>query len=171
MVSNHQGDRERRKDKPKAHCNCLRQKSWKGQEEPGIEVELFRAIADKQLDVEYVAKDATQANLIFRNQSSEPLNIKLPETFETVPVLEQRMGGMGGMGGGGMGGMGGMGGGGMGGMGGGQGMGGGMNGGGGGMDMGGMGGMGAVWNVSSGSRQTTQDDGCNRLPGARQARS
>ncbi len=118
-------------------------KAGKAKEEPGIEVELFRAIADKQLDVEYVAKDATQANLIFRNQSSEPLNIKLPETFGAVPVLEQRMGGMGGMGGGGMGGMGGMGGGGMGGMGGGgQGMGGGMMGGGGGMDMGGMGGMG-----------------------------
>lgn len=108
-------------------------KGAKDQDAKGIEVEMFRAIADGQLDVDYIAKDATQANLIFRNKTSEPLRIKLPETFGAVHVLAQGMmgGGMGGMGGG-MGGMGG----GMGG-GGGQGMGGGM--GGGGMD-GGMGG-------------------------------
>ncbi len=94
---------------------------------------MFRAMADGQLTVDYIAKDAKQANLIFRNQTDKPLKVKLPETFGAVHVLGQ-MGGMGGMGGGGMG-MGGMG---MGGGGGGaQGMGGGM--GGGGMDMGGMG--------------------------------
>jgi hypothetical protein len=127
------------KTSPKLVATASGKKSAKLKEESGIEVELFRAIADKQLDVEYVAKDATQANLIFTNQSSEPLKIKLPETFGAVPVLAQGMGmggmGGGGMGGGGMGGMGGMGGGG-------QGMGGGMMGGGGGMDMGGMGGGG-----------------------------
>jgi hypothetical protein len=109
-------------------ASTTKKKASKLKEDSGIEVEFFRAMADKQLDVEFVAKDATQANLIFRNQSSEPLKIKLPATFGAVPVLAQR-----GMGGGGMGG-GGMGGGGMGGGGGGQGMGGGM----GGMD-GGMG--------------------------------
>jgi hypothetical protein len=97
----------------------------------GVEVEMFRAMAEGQLDVDYIAKDATQANLIFRNRTDKPLKIKLPETFGAVHVLAQGMmgGGMGGMGGGGgmMGGGGG---------GGGQGMGGGM-GGGGGMDMGG----------------------------------
>ncbi len=102
-------------------------------ENDGVEVEMFRAIADGQLDVEYIGKDATQANLIFKNQTDKPLKIKLPETFGAVHVLAQ---GMGGMGGGGMGGMGG---------GGGQAMGGGMGGGGmggGGMGGGGMGGGG-----------------------------
>ncbi len=87
----------------------------------GVEVEMFRAMAEGQLDVDYIAKDATQANLIFRNRTDKPLKIKLPETFGAVHVLAQgMMGGGGGMGGGGMGG-GGMGGGG------GQGMGGGMD--------------------------------------------
>jgi len=112
-------------------------------------VEMFAAMDNGLITVDYIGKDSTEANLIFRNKGSEPLDIVLPETFGAVPVLAQGMmggGGMGGMGGGGMGGMGGggMGGGGMGGggMGGGgnQGMGGGM--GGGGMGGGGMGGMG-----------------------------
>ena len=107
----------------------------------GVEVEMFQAMADGQLDVDYIAKDATQANLVFHNRTDKPLKIKLPETFGAVHVLAQGRGGggMGGMGGGGMGGMGG---GAMGGMGGGggQGMGGGM--GGGGMGGGGMGGGG-----------------------------
>jgi hypothetical protein len=119
-------------------ASTTKKKASKLKEDSGIEVEFFRAMADKQLDVEFVAKDATQANLIFRNQSSEPLKIKLPATFGAVPVLAQR-----GMGGGGMGG-GGMGGGGMGGGGGGQGMGGGMGGMDGGMGGGGMGGMGGM---------------------------
>ena len=113
-------------------------------EADGVEVEMFRAMADGQLEVEYIGKDATQASLFFRNKTDKPLKIKLPETFGAVHVLAQGMGGMGGGGMGGMGGgMGGMGGG-MGGMGGGgQAMGGGMGGmGGGGMGGGGMGGGG-----------------------------
>jgi hypothetical protein len=115
------------------------------------QVEMFSAMDEGILSVEYIGKDATTANLIFRNRGDEPLDVALPEVFGAVHVLQQGMmgGGMGGMGGmgGGMGGMGGMGGGmgGMGGgMGGGQGMGGGMGGMGGGMGGmgGGMGGMG-----------------------------
>ena len=108
-------------------------------------VEMFKAMEDGILTVDYIGKDAKEANLIFKNKGDEPLNVVLPATFGALPVLAQGMMGggmggmgMGGMGGGGMGGMGGMGGGGMGGMGGGQGMGGGM----GGMGGGGMGGMG-----------------------------
>ena len=117
-------------------------------------IEMFQAMEQGILTVDYIGKDAKEANLIFKNKGDEPLNVVLPQTFGALPVLAQGMmgmgmggGGMGGMGGGGMGGMGGggmggMGGGGMGGggMGGGQGMGGGM--GGGGMGGGGMGGMG-----------------------------
>jgi len=117
-------------------------------------VEMFQAMEQGLISVDYIGKDATVANLIFKNKGEVPLDIVLPATFGAVPVLAQGMmggmgGGMGGMGGGmgGMGGgMGGMGGGmgGMGGgMGGGQGMGGGMGGMGGGMGGmgGGMGGM------------------------------
>ncbi len=109
-------------------------------------VEMFQAMEQGLLTVDYIGKDAKEANLIFKNKGNDPINVVLPATFGAVPVLAQGMMGMGGMGGGGMGGMGGMGGGGMGGMGGGgmggmmgggQGMGGGMGGGG----MGGMGGM------------------------------
>lgn len=97
---------------------------------PAVEVEMFSAIEEGLLQVDYIARDMTKANIIFRNQSDKPILVKLPDTFGAVPVLAQgMMGGMGGMGGGGMGG-GGMGGGG------GQGMGGGM----GGMGGGGMGG-------------------------------
>ncbi len=117
-------------------------------------VEMFQAMQDGILTVDYIGKDAKEANLIFKNKGDDPLIVVLPQTFGAVPVLAQGMmgmggmggmggGGMGGMGGGGMGGMGGGGMGGMGGMGGGQGMGGGMGGGGmGGMGGGGMGGMG-----------------------------
>ena len=125
-------------------------KKSSSKKEEGKTVEMFQAMDQGLLTVDYIGKDATEANLIFRNKSKEPLNVVLPQTFGAVPVLAQMMGGgmggggmgMGGMGGGGMGG-GGMGGGGMGG--GGQGMGGGMGGGGmggGGMGGGGMGGMG-----------------------------
>ncbi|MCY2982976.1 MAG: hypothetical protein NTY15_04985 [Planctomycetota bacterium] len=105
-------------------------------------VEMFQAMEEGILTVDFIGKDAKEANLIFKNKGNDPINVVLPQTFGAVPVLAQGMmggmmggGGMGGMGGGGMGGMGG---GGMGGMGGGQGMGGGM----GGMGGGGMGGMG-----------------------------
>jgi hypothetical protein len=123
-------------------------KTTSAKEEAIEEVELFQAIEAKQVSVDFLPKDATQATIIFHNETKKPLKIKLPDTFGAVHVLAQLGGGMGGMGGG-MGGMGGggMGGGGMGGggMGGGQGMGGGMGGGGmggGGMGGGGMGGGG-----------------------------
>jgi hypothetical protein len=123
-------------------------------------VELFAAMDAGEVEVRFIPRDATRANVLIRNKTDRPLKIQLPAAFAGVPVNAQMgMGGMGmggGMGGmgGGMGGMGGMGGG-MGGMGGGQAMGGGMGGGmmggmGGGM-MGGMGGgmgMGGMMNVA-----------------------
>ena len=104
-------------------------------------VEMFEAMDQGLIQVDYIGKDSTQANLIFKNKSGESLDIVLPETFGAVPVVAQGIG----MGGGGMGGMG-MGGGGMGGMGG-----GGMGG------MGGMGGGGVGWGglVASGSSGVT----------------
>ncbi len=120
-----------------------RGKDKKKSDEPVKTVELFQAIDEGTIEVQFVPKDASQATVIIRNKTDAMLDVQMPKAFGAVHILGQMgMGGMGGMGGGmgGMGGgMGGMGGG-MGGMGGGQGMGGGMGGMGGGM--GGMGGMG-----------------------------
>ncbi len=102
-------------------------------------IELFDAMDQGLLNVNFIGKDATEANLIFKNNGPDPLNIILPKTFGAVPVLAQ---GLGGVGGGGLGG-GGLGGGGLGGAGGGgQGVGGGFGGGGGGLGGGGLGGGG-----------------------------
>ena len=124
-------------------------------------VEMFQAMEEGILTVDFIGKDAKEANLIFKNKGNEPINVVLPQTFGAVPVLAQGMmggmggGGMGGRGGGGMGGMGGMGGGGMGG---GQGMGGGMGGGGmGGMGGGGMGGMGGGGGMMGGMMRIEAD--------------
>jgi len=111
----------------------------------GQQVELFAAIEKGQVEVQLIPKDATLFNVRIKNNTDQPLSVKLPEAFAGVPILAQRggAGGMGAMGGGGGrrgGGGGGYGGGGMGGMGG---MGGGM----GGMG-GGMGGMGGFFNVA-----------------------
>ncbi|MGC6441442.1 MAG: hypothetical protein ACON4H_02175 [Rubripirellula sp.] len=104
-----------------------------------VQVGLFEAIDAGQVDVKFIPHDASKANVLVKNLTDKPLEIRLPSAFAGVPVLGQMgMGGMGGMGGG----MSGMGGGGMGGGGGGQAMGGGMGGGGMGGMGGGMGGMG-----------------------------
>lgn len=69
-------------------------------------VDMFDAINDGQVKVQVIAKDATRANLIFRNQTKKPLRLRVPEAFAGVPVLAQFGGGRGG-GGGGLGGGGG----------------------------------------------------------------
>ncbi len=106
-------------------------------------IDLFEAVKQGKVETKFVAHNANRGNLLVKNLTNQPLNVRVPDAFGAVHVLGQFGGGMGGMGGG-MGGMGGGGmGGGMGGMGGGGGQtmgGGGMGGGGGGMGMGGMGG-------------------------------
>jgi hypothetical protein len=89
-------------------------------------VDMFDAIEAGQIDVKFIPKDSTQANVTITNKTKKPLNVKLPDAFAAAPVLAQMGGGLGG--GGRPGGM----------MGGGQMMGGGMGGGG---MMGGGGGM------------------------------
>ena len=94
-------------------------------------VELFQAMEDGAIDVQFIPRDATEARVLIENKTDKPLNVRLPAAFAAVPVLAQFGGGGGGGGFGGGGG------------GGGQGMGGGMGGmGGGGMGGGGMGGGG-----------------------------
>ena len=124
--------------------------------------ELFKAMADGEVEVTLKMKDAANANVMVKNTSDRPLAIQLPPAFATVPVAGQFAGGGGGFGGGGGGRGGGGGGGGFGGGGGGGGNqgggggfgggggGGGFGGGGGGRGGGGAGGGGGVFNIPPG---------------------
>lgn len=81
-----------------------------GQFNPDHEsVEMFAAMDTGQIDVKFIAQDATAARVLIENKTKQPLNVKLPEAFAGVPadVLAQFGGGGaggGGFGGGGMGG-------------------------------------------------------------------
>lgn len=118
-----------------------RGKDKKKSDEPVKTVELFQAIDEGTIEVQFVPKDASQATVIIRNKTDDMLDIQMPKAFGAVHVLGQMGGMMGGMGGG-MGGMGG----GMGGMGGGM----------GGMGMGGMG-MGGMGMGGMGATRITKD--------------
>lgn len=56
-------------------------------------VELFSAIDAGTLDVKVVMPDSTEMQVVFKNQTDKPLNVRLPETVAAVPVLAQRGGG------------------------------------------------------------------------------
>ncbi len=107
------------------------------------QVELFQGMSQGILDVDFIAKDETEARIIIKNTTDRPLNVRLPDAFAGVPVLAQFGGGGGGRGGRGGGG-GGFGGGG----GGGQGIGGGGGRGGGGGGGRGGGGGGGLFNIA-----------------------
>jgi hypothetical protein len=77
-------------------------------------VDLFKASKDKQADVTFIAKNDHEARLIVKNNTAQPLTLRLPEAFAGVPVAAQfgaggggRAGGGGARGGGGFGGGGG----------------------------------------------------------------
>jgi hypothetical protein len=118
-------------------------------EAPAKAVDLFAGMDAGDIEAVLIMKDSTEGNLTIKNNTDQPLTVKLPEAFAGVPILAQRRGGGGGGMAGGMGGMGGGRGGGMQGMMGG-GMGGGMMGGGMGGGMGGMGGGmgGGMFNIA-----------------------
>jgi hypothetical protein len=121
--------------------NAAKRSRAKAAPKDSRQVELFSAIKSGDIQVDFIPKDATVANLLIKNKTDKPLSIKLPAAVAGVPVLAQFGGGGfggGGLGGGGLGG----GGGGLGGGGGGQGLGGGLGGGGGGGGFGGGGGGG-----------------------------
>ncbi len=65
-------------------------------------VDMFDAMKSKDIDVKFVPKDETEARLTIKNNTGEPLSVRLPEAFAGMPVLAQRGGGgIGGIGGGG----------------------------------------------------------------------
>jgi hypothetical protein len=78
-------------------------------------VDLFAGMESGEIEVRFIPKDATEANVLITNKTKEPMTIKLPDAFAGVPILKQAVGGFGDPGGGGGFGGGGFGGGGLGG--------------------------------------------------------
>ena len=107
-----------------------------------VQAELFRAMDEGQVDVQFIARNDHEARVIIKNNLKQPLELEMPQAFAGVPVAAQLGGG--GRGGGGFGG-GGRGGGGSGG--GQQSVGGGGLGGGGGGGLGGGGGGGGFFSI------------------------
>jgi hypothetical protein len=65
-------------------------------------VEMFAAIEKGDISVKLIPKDSTESQVLIKNETDKPLNVKLPEAFAGVPVLAQQGGfGGGGPGGGG----------------------------------------------------------------------
>lgn len=62
-------------------------------------VEMFEAIAAKQIAVKLIQKDSAEARVFIENKTNQPLNVRLPEAFVGVPVLAQFGGGFGAQGG------------------------------------------------------------------------
>jgi hypothetical protein len=60
------------------------------------DVEMFTAIKRGDIEVKLVAKDDTEANVLIKNKTKRPLNVRLPEAFAGVPVLAQLGAGLGG---------------------------------------------------------------------------
>ena len=59
-------------------------------------VDLFEAVNDGKIEVKLVVKNGTEARIITRNKTQQPLTIEIPEAFAAVPVLAQNQGGGGG---------------------------------------------------------------------------
>ncbi len=57
------------------------------EEEKGID--LFKAVEQGDVTVKFIALNAKQANVLIKNESDEPLQLKLPQGIAAVPVLGQ----------------------------------------------------------------------------------
>jgi hypothetical protein len=55
----------------------------------GPVIDLFKASKNKQADVTFIAKNDHEARLIVKNNTAQPLTLKLPEAFAGVPVAAQ----------------------------------------------------------------------------------
>ena len=56
-------------------------------------VDLFDAMRNGDLDVKFVAKNSHDGRLLIKNNTDQPLSVKLPDAFAAVPVLAQNAGG------------------------------------------------------------------------------
>jgi hypothetical protein len=52
-------------------------------------VDLFDAMKRGDIDVKYVAKNSREGQLLVKNNTDQPLNVKLPDAFAAIPVLAQ----------------------------------------------------------------------------------
>jgi hypothetical protein len=52
-------------------------------------VDLFDAMKSGDIDVKYVAKNSREGQLLVKNNTDQPLTVKLPEAFAALPVLAQ----------------------------------------------------------------------------------
>ncbi|HKD37656.1 MAG TPA: hypothetical protein VKB78_12680, partial [Pirellulales bacterium] len=52
-------------------------------------VDLFDGMKSGDLDVKFVAKNSRDGQLLVKNNTDQPLTVKLPEAFAAVPVLAQ----------------------------------------------------------------------------------
>ena len=73
----------------------------------GAPVEFFDAIDDQQIDVKFIAKSDHEARVFIKNNTNQPINLKVPEAFAGVTLAQFGGGGRGGGGGGNRGGGGG----------------------------------------------------------------
>jgi hypothetical protein len=63
-------------------------------------VDLFVAMKSGDVNVKYVAKNSREGQLLVKNNTDQPLTVKLPEAFAAIPVLPQAVGAGGGRSGG-----------------------------------------------------------------------
>jgi hypothetical protein len=63
-------------------------------------VDMFAAMQKGDIAVQLIPKDSTQSQVLIKNKTDKPLNVKLPEAFAGVPVLAQNFGGGNAVGGG-----------------------------------------------------------------------
>jgi hypothetical protein len=64
-----------------------------GQYDPSAEtVEMFAAIEKGDISVKLIPKDSTESQVLIKNKTGKPLNVKLPDAFAGVPVLGQDLG-------------------------------------------------------------------------------
>jgi hypothetical protein len=71
-----------------------------GQQNPAAEtVEMFAAMEKGDISVQLIPKDSTESQILIKNKTKKPLNVKLPDAFAGVPALAQFGGGNGGGGG------------------------------------------------------------------------
>ena len=52
-------------------------------------VDLFPALAARQIEVQLIPKDSAECNLLVTNKTGKPLSVRLPQAFAGVPVLAQ----------------------------------------------------------------------------------
>ena len=65
----------------------------------GAPVAFFDAVDDHQIDVKFIAKNDHEARVFIKNNTNQPINLKVPEAFAGVPLAQFGGGGRGGGGG------------------------------------------------------------------------